>query len=281
MPKHLTSSGNPLIKQAIQLKNKARERKTQGLFLAEGLREIRLALLNGFEATHLFYDPAQTIQETVDQILRNAVVRPNEIITVDQSVFEKIAYRASVPNVVGIFKNKTREGALSLTFEKSQPPLILVLEGIEKPGNLGAILRTADAAGVDAVFVCEPDFDLFNPNAIRASLGAIFTLDIFDISSDTVVSFLKKQGVTIYATYLEAAKPIYQCDFTSPSALVLGAEASGISKFWVEQANQKIIIPMAGQVDSMNVSASAAIVLFEAVRQRRKDTSAKKRIDLN
>ncbi|MEZ4933126.1 MAG: RNA methyltransferase [Saprospiraceae bacterium] len=271
MPKHLTSPSNPLIKQAIQLKNKARERKTQGLFIAEGLREIRLALLNGFEATHLFYDPSQTNQETVDQVLQNAIMPPKEIITVDQSVLEKIAYRASVPNVVAICKNKTQGETLSLAFERNQPPLILVLEGIEKPGNLGAILRTADAAGVDAVFVCEPDFDLFNPNAIRASLGAIFTLDIFDISSETAVSFLKNQGITIYATYLEAAKPVYQCDFSAPSALVLGAEASGISKFWVEQADQKIIIPMSGQVDSMNVSASAAIVLFEAVRQRRKD----------
>lgn len=271
MPKHLTSPNNPLIKQAIQLKNKARERKEQGLFIAEGLREIRLALLNGFEATHLFYDPTQTVQSTIDHTLKGAVIPPKEIITVDQSVFDKIAYRTGVPNIVGIFKNKSQNDVLPLAFENNQQPFILVLEGIEKPGNLGAILRTADAAGVDAVFICEPDFDLYNPNAIRASLGAIFTLSIFDISSKTAVTFLKKQGVTIYATYLEAAKPIYQCDFTTPCALVLGAEASGISKFWVEQADQTIIIPMSGQVDSMNVSASAAIAMFEVVRQRRQE----------
>ena len=266
MSKHLTSPNNPLIKQAVLLKNKARTRKGEGQFIAEGLREVKLALLNGFEATHLFYDPAQTPSSTIDHVLENAGISPEEIITVTEQVLEKIAYRSGVPNIVGIFKQKPMDDS-PLSFRNNQP-LILVLEGIEKPGNLGAILRTADAAGVDAIFVCEPDFDLFNPNAIRASLGAIFTLPIYEMSSEGVAALLKQHRVPIYATYLEAATPLYSCNLKNAAALVLGAEATGITAFWVNQADERIIIPMAGQVDSMNVSASAAIVLFEAVRQR-------------
>ncbi len=266
MHKHLTSPNNPLIKQAIQLKNKARERKKQGLFIAEGLREVRLALLNGFEATCFFYDPAQTSKDILSNVLENAVISPKEIITINEKVLEKIAYRSSVPNVVGIFKNKpVGEERLAVG---SRQPLILVLEGIEKPGNLGAILRTADAAGVNVVIACEPQFDLFNPNAIRASLGAIFTLPIYEMSSEEAAAFLKKQNIPIYSTYLEAAKPLYECNLKKAVAIVLGAEATGITPFWVEQADERVVIPMSGQVDSMNVSASAAIVLFEAVRQR-------------
>ncbi len=272
MSRYLTSPSNPLIKQAILLKNKARERKSQHAFVAEGLREVRLALLNGFEATHLFYNPDQTDQDTVNQILDGAIIQPDEVVTVSQSVLEKIAYRSSVPNVVGIFKNKPA-GKYFQRAAQATAPLVLVLEGIEKPGNLGAILRTADAAGVSAVFVCEPDFDLYNPNAIRASLGAIFTLPLFETSSADAAQLLKKEKVTIFATYLEAAKSVYSCNLKEAAALVLGAEATGISKFWLEQADQRIIIPMSGQVDSMNVSASAAIVLFEAVRQRQATTN--------
>ena len=268
MYKHLTSPNNPIIKQAVQLKHKTRERKSQGLFIAEGLREIRLALLNGFEATRLFYDPEQTAHATFSSILENAVVAPKEIITVSEKVLEKIAYRSSVPNVVGIFKNKSVGSSGQFAVGSESQPLVLVLEGIEKPGNFGAILRTADAAGVDAIIVCEPGFDLFNPNAIRASLGAIFTLPIYDMSSKDAVALLNRQNIPIYATYLEAAHSLYDCDLRKSIAIVLGAEASGISPFWIANADERIIIPMQGQVDSMNVSASAAIVLFEAVRQR-------------
>ena len=270
MQKHLTSPNNLTIKQAVQLKHKARERKAQGLFIAEGLREVRLALENGFEPTHLFYAPDITPISTIEQVCKNAAVLPKETITVSEAVFDKIAYRSSVPNVVAVFKSQVvgcRLQVASLA-EPEKKPLILILEGIEKPGNLGAILRTADAAGIDALFVCEPDFDLFNPNAIRASLGAIFTVPIFEMASADAVAFLKKNNIPIYATYLEAAKPLYECDLKKAAALVLGAEATGITLFWVEQADERIIIPMAGQVDSMNVSASAAVVMFEAVRQR-------------
>jgi len=266
MDKHISSINNPLIKQAVVLKNKSRERKSQQLFLAEGLREIRLAMCNGFEATQLFYCPDVTPATELNKLAASATTPPNDIITVSQAVFDKIAYRTSVPNVVGIFKNKDLPAPSPQTDNPN--PLYLVLEGIEKPGNLGAILRTVDAAGVDGVFVCEPDFDLYNPNAIRASLGAIFSVPVHEMTSTEAAALLKSQKTAIYATWLEAAKPLYECDLTGPVALVLGAEATGITPFWVTQADERIIIPMSGQVDSLNVSTSTAIVLFEAVRQR-------------
>lgn len=267
MYKHLSSPNNPIIKQAVLLKHKARERKNQQRFIAEGLREVQLALVNGYEADTLFFNPDQTPESTVLGLIQKADHAPASIITVSEAVLDKIAYRSGVPNVVAVFKHKTQAPAQQIDFGKPNP-LILILEGIEKPGNLGAILRTADAAGIDALFVCEPNFDLYNPNAIRASLGAIFTLPIFEWSSQKTITYLQQANIPVYATYLEAAIPLYECDLKSAAALLLGAEAKGISPLWIQEADQRIIIPMHGQVDSMNVSAAAAIALFEAVRQR-------------
>ncbi len=266
MLKQITSPQNPFIKNIALLGAKARERKAQGLFVAEGLREVELALRSGFEAEALLFDEAVTPFSTIENLMKNAVKQPGEVIAVSTPVFEKIAYRTGVPNVVAVFKMKTW-GIEELRL--SETPLLLVMESVEKPGNLGAMLRTADAAGVDAVLVCDPHTDIFNPNAIRASLGAIFTVPVVALSTEEAVSFFKKQGIQIFATWLEAAKPLYNCDLTQPLAFVLGAEATGISKYWVENSDERVIIPMAGQVDSLNVSASAAIVLFEAVRQRK------------
>ncbi|HFA50589.1 MAG TPA: RNA methyltransferase [Bacteroidetes bacterium] len=284
MHKQITSLQNPLVKQAVQIKNKARERKARQLFLAEGLREVGLALQNGFAASCLFYDPSLTGGSIIQSLVKKAERKPESIIAVSTAVMGKIAYRSSVTNVVGLFKNPISVRSPQSTVHSPQSavwseaeipnllrggnPLYLVLEGIEKPGNLGAILRTADAAGADGIFLCEPKFDLYNPNAIRASLGAIFTLPIFEMPSEEAAAFFKNNNIPVYATWLEAAKPLYECDLKGAAALVLGAEATGISPFWLGQADQRIIIPMSGQVDSLNVSTSAAIVLFEAVRQR-------------
>ena len=273
MRKHLSSPQNPLVKNIGSLLTKSRQRRKQNLFVAEGLREVGLALVNGFEATHLLFEPEKTPEDVVEKILAKAKTPPAEVLTVSPDVFKKIAYRDTVTNVVAIFKtppsnSQTLNFSISQTLKFSSTPLLLILEGMQKPGNFGAMLRTADAAGVDAVVLCEPDFDLFNPNAIRASLGAIFTLPILVQSSEKAVAWLRERRVKIFATWLEAAKPLYECDLSGPTALVLGAEATGITPFWVEQADERIIIPMTGQVDSLNVSNSAAIVMYEAVRQR-------------
>lgn len=263
--KTISSLQNPLVKQIATLSAKARERRNEGLFVAEGLREIGLALDAGCEALYLLFDPVITPRDQTEALLSRSHFSSTELIAVPSVVFEKIAYRHGVPNAVAVVKIRPpRLDQVDLPAN----PLVLVLESIEKPGNLGAILRTADAAGVHAVLVCDPATDLYNPNAIRASLGALFTLPVIPLSSEEAWQWLKERQIRIFATHLEASLPVYDCDLRGPSALVMGAEATGISAFWVEKADQRIIIPMQGKVDSMNVSASTAILLFEAVRQR-------------
>lgn len=263
--KTIASLQNPLVKQIAVLSAKARERRREGLFVAEGLRETALALVAGFEALQLLFDPGVTPQEQIDELRKRSQFPGTEIIAVSSAVFEKIAYRQGVPNVVALLKSRALDPE---RIALSSRPLVLVLESIEKPGNLGAILRTADAAGVDAVLVCDPAVDLYNPNAIRASLGALFTLPVVPLSPEEALAWLKERKIRVFATHLEASRPVYDCDFQQAAALVMGGEAMGISAFWVENADERIIIPMRGKVDSMNVSASTAILLFEAVRQR-------------
>jgi TrmH family RNA methyltransferase len=265
MHKQITSPQNPLIKQIAALGAKPRDRREQGLFVAEGLREVELALRSSYEAEALLFEEAVTPLPIVEALVKYGAASPAELIGTNAVVFEKIAYRTGVPNVVAVFRTKTPSLA---DLRLSECPLLLVMEAVEKPGNLGAMLRTADAAGVDAVLVCDPHTDIFNPNCIRASLGAIFTVPVVAASSEEAVAFLRSKQIKIMATWLEAAKPLYTADLRQPLAFVLGAEATGISQCWVEQADERLIIPMNGQVDSLNVSASAAVVLFEAVRQR-------------
>ncbi|MCC6723997.1 MAG: RNA methyltransferase [Saprospiraceae bacterium] len=265
MLKQITSPQNPYIKNIAVLGAKARDRREQGLFVAEGLREVEFALRSGYEAEALLFEEAITPFSVVEKLVKNAAVPPRELIGTNAMVFEKIAYRTGVPNVVAVLKMKTPSLA---DLRLSPTPLLLIMESVEKPGNLGAMLRTADAAGVDAVLVCDPHTDVFNPNAIRASLGAIFTVPVVACTSEEAIAFLRSKQIKIMATWLEAAKPLYEANLRQPLAFVLGTEATGISKHWVEQSDERLIIPMTGQVDSLNVSASAAIVLFEAVRQR-------------
>jgi TrmH family RNA methyltransferase len=146
--------------------------------------------------------------------------------------------------------------------------LVLILEGVEKPGNLGAVLRTADAAAVDAVIICDPQTDFYNPNVIRSSVGCIFTNQLAAASSEETIEWLRKNNIAIFCTYLKASKSYHLTDFTQPSAIVMGTEATGLSDVWVKNSTANIIIPMLGKIDSMNVSNAAAVVVYEAMRQR-------------
>jgi TrmH family RNA methyltransferase len=266
MSKIITSLQNPLIKNIVLLSEKARERRQQGLFVAEGLIELSMAFSSGLQAEQLLFDPQVTPTTAIDALLQAAMVAPSEIIEVNRTVMEKIAYRANVPNAVGVFlQPKKHLEYLELPLD----PLLLILETVEKPGNLGAILRTADAAGVDAVILCDAQTDWYNPNVIRASLGAVFTLPVFTVPAPEALTWLRQNGIEVFVTHLEASYPYDQCNFNQPAAIVMGTEADGITDFWVEVADQRVIIPMYGQVDSMNVSVSTGILLFEAVRQRR------------
>lgn len=254
----ITSKTNSKIKNLVRLQ-KASERREQNRILIEGRREIERAQACGFQIEQLYV--CEPLLRTPYSI--NAIA----VETVSEEVFDKIAYREGSDGLLALAIPKYN----SLNdFKPSKNPLIIVLETVEKPGNLGAVMRTADAAGVDAVIVADPATDLYNPNAIRASIGCIFSVPVYACSTRECIKWLKQNEITIYCTYLNASIDYLDADFSKPSAIVMGTEATGISEAWVEAADQNIIIPMNGIADSLNVSVTTAIVTFEALRQRRK-----------
>lgn len=263
--KQISSAQNPLIKKVLQLKEKSRERKKTGLFALEGIRELQLALKAGYEVTTLFFCP-EIIKEDQLSAIANKNGQQMELIEVNAAVYRKIAHRATTEGLVALAKSKTH-GLDTLDFTHKNP-LILVAEAPEKPGNIGALLRTADAANLDAVIIANAKSDLYNPNIIRSSVGCLFTNTIAMGSTQEVISFLKKQHITMYCAALNASEIYTKTDFNKASAIVVGTEATGLSQAWLESASQNIIIPMLGEIDSMNVSVSAAILIFEAKRQR-------------
>ena len=255
----ITSKTNPRIKNIVKLQ-KASERREQNLIIIEGQREIERAQKCGFEIDQLYVCPT---------ILREPLsIHANFTEEVSEEVFDKIAYREGSDGLLALARPKYK--SLS-EYKPKKDALIIVLETVEKPGNLGAVMRTADAAGVDAVIVADPGTDLYNPNAIRASIGCIFSVPVYACSTEECIQWLKSNNITIYCTYLKASIDYLDADFRKASAIVMGTEATGISDAWVEAADQNIIIPMNGIADSLNVSVTTAIVTFEAIRQRRRE----------
>ncbi len=256
----ITSTQNPKVKSLLALE-KPRERRRQQLFIIEGKKEIGLALRAGYKIGNLFY----CVDIFPETDLKTLHIEDKFLVPVTKEVFDKIAVRENSGGVIAVAEMKTfRLEEIKL----SKIPLVLILESIEKPGNLGAILRTSDAAGVDAVIICDPQTDFYNPNVVRSSLGCIFTNQIASATSEETITWLKKNKISIYCTYLNASKPYHEMDFKIPSAIVMGTEATGLSDGWVKNSDANIIIPMHGKIDSMNVSTAAAVVVFEAVRQR-------------
>lgn len=264
MIKKITSLQNPIIKDVIKLQEKSRERKKRGIFIIEGKRELSLAQKGNYEIeTVLFVTEIITLEELEKSIPNNNSL---SIIEITAEIYHKIAYRDSTEGVISIVK--TKEHTLQSVQLPAKNPLVLVLESIEKPGNIGAILRTADAANMDAVFIADPKTDLYNPNIIRSSVGCVFTNQIIIATSEDIISFLKKQNITIYSATLQNSNEYCKEDYRKPSAIVVGTEATGLTKIWRENATKNINIPMQGEIDSMNVSVACAIITFEAVRQR-------------
>ena len=254
----ITSKTNPRIKNIVKLQ-KASERREQNLIIIEGQREIERAQKCGFEIDQLYLCPT---------LLREPLsIHANFTEEVSEEVFDKIAYREGSDGLLALARPKYK--SLS-EYKPKKDALIIVLETVEKPGNLGVVMRTADAAGVDAVIVADPGTDLYNPNAIRASIGCIFSVPVYACSTEECIEWLKANHITIYCTYLKASIDYLDADFRKASAIVMGTEATGISDTWVNAADQNIIIPMNGIADSLNVSVTTAIVTFEAIRQRRK-----------
>ena len=304
----VTSAQNPKIKTLLSLQEKARLRKEMGLFVVEGRRELEHCVSAGFEIDTVFYcpeifglalpagtesggslsydnrltsfgptirsayGPPSYVAEGGTGCCRTAagqtpkvLEKARQIVNVTAELYNKIAYRGGTEGIIAEVKAKTQ------TLESLQlpeNPLIIILESVEKPGNLGAVLRSADAAGADAVLICDPLTDLFNPNLIRASIGAIFTVPTVCCSSEEAIDWLKANRIKLFTAQLQDSSWYYDTDMKGATAIAIGTEATGLTDIWREAADAHIKIPMLGELDSLNASVSAAILLFEAVRQR-------------
>ena len=262
MVKQISSVQNSLIKELVQLKEKSRNRKNSGQFLIEGQREIELALKGNYELDTILVYPELFSEEQLNNLTANSL----NTIELSKEVYQKLAHRETTEGVLAVAKTKSLE--LSNLNIDTESPLILIAEAPEKPGNIGALLRTADAANIDAVIIANPKTDMYNPNIIRSSVGCVFTNQIATGSTNEVIDFLKENNINIYCAALQASVDYHTQDYTKPTAIVVGTEATGLSDEWLQHSTQNIIIPMQGQIDSMNVSVAAGILIFEAKRQR-------------
>lgn len=259
--KQITSSQNPFIKSLVQLQEKAKSRKQSGTFLIEGKREIELAIKGNYELETVLFLPELISEEQLSKLSKSQI----NLIEINKEVYQKLAYRDTTEGIIAVAKTKS----LALQDLKlPENPLILVMESIEKPGNIGAMLRTCDAANIDAVIIANPKTDLYNPNIVRSSVGCLFTNQIATGSTEDVIQFLKEKNIAIFGATLQDSNFYHTQDYTIPTALVVGTEATGLTQAWRDAATQNVIIPMQGEIDSMNVSVASAILLFEAKRQR-------------
>jgi TrmH family RNA methyltransferase len=273
----VTSAQNPKIKNLLLLQEKSKARREQGLFVVEGRRELEHCLEAGFQVRTLFICPELAGNDALPGAFTRTGPRSGAegrasspatdplVIEIPENLYRKVAYRESTEGIIAEVECKERRLE---DLELSEHPLVMVLESVEKPGNLGAVLRSADAARADAVIVCDPLTDLYNPNLIRASLGGIFTVPTVAATSEETIAWLKARGIRILTAQLQDSSWYYDIDMTVGTALVMGTESTGLTDIWRRAADAHIRIPMLGRLDSLNVSVSAAILLFEAVRQR-------------
>lgn len=258
----ISATHNPKIKALLALQQKAAERRKNGLFVVEGQRELQHCIGAGMEVDSVFFCPEMMNDAEAVLATLPRGVRCHEVTA---GVYEKIAYRGGTEGMIAEVKaRKLRLSDLQL----KDNPLLVVLESVEKPGNLGAVLRSADAAGVDAVIVCDPLTDIYNPNLIRSSIGAVFTVPCVTCSTEECIAFLKANGIPILTAQLQDSSLYYDTDMTGGTAIVMGTEATGLTDAWRKAADRHIRIPMLGRLDSLNVSVSAGILMYEAVRQR-------------
>lgn len=260
MSEIITSPQNPRIKNLILLQQKSRERRRQNRIVVEGLRETGIAVTNGFRVTDLIICP-----ELAHADVYNSIAKDAPITLVSLAIFEKLAYREGSDGCIALMEPKW----LQLTDVTLRPdPLVIILEAVEKPGNLGAILRTADAVNADAVIVCDPLTDIYNPNVIRSGIGCVFSRQVVACSTEDAQHWLKTNGIKSYAAELQASSPYHIHDYRGPTSFVMGTEADGLTRKWIDFCDERIIIPMLGSIDSLNVSVSTAVLVFEAMRQR-------------
>lgn len=260
----ITSLHNPRIKAALRLRS-GRHRRKEGRFLIDGLREIGRALQAGIPLVEGFFCPQQADPAALQPLLERWAETNTPLWQVSPAVMEKLAYGQRREGLVAVAKIPSR----SLE-QLVLPPqaVVAVLEGVEKPGNLGAVLRSADAAGIGAVLLANCPGDLWNPNTIRASLGCVFSMPIGIGTSHQVLAWLRREGIRIYPARVDGTVLYTEADLRPPAALVLGSESKGLSGIWEGPDVQPIRIPMCGQADSLNISVAAAILFYESLRQR-------------
>lgn len=259
----ITSPQNQRIKDTAHLREKS-ARRERGVFVVEGAREIDRALRSGFELEELFLAPDQFSTEA-KELLKEHKLPDRNMVEVTEPVFAKLAMRENKDGLFAVFKSRV-VGLKDL--KPRQNMLLVVLETVEKPGNLGAVLRTADGAGVDAIIVLDPRCDIFNPNAIRASVGAIFSVPVVECSAQEFLEYCKKNKIKLVATTPHTETFHYTANLSQSVAILMGSEAFGLSPELMDQSDIKIKIPMRGIGDSLNLSVAAAIVVYEALRQR-------------
>ena len=260
----ITSLQNPRVKQLVKLRDR-RDRDEAGLFLVEGYREVRRALEKNIRLNELYFSPDWFLGENEPALIEQARQAGAQLFELSKDAFAKVAYRERPDGLLAVAP-QWHHALTDLSL--GQTPFLLVVESIEKPGNLGTILRSADAAGVNAVIVCDPVTDVFNPNVVRASTGVLFSVPVVVSDSKTVHAWLHEKGIRTAATTPHTTNIYTQIDLRGPLAVVMGSEQYGLSEFWLKEANVLVRIPMAGQADSLNVAMATIITLFEAVRQR-------------
>ena len=258
----ISSLQNLSVKKLVKL-SKARERKAQNLFVIEGARELSLAMAGDYSIEELYVCEELFLNTRYPDVLDT--IDEDKIIEITTQVFEKVSYRKSSDGLIALAKAKTH----TLTdIQLSDNPFVIILESVEKPGNLGAILRSADAAAVDAVIICDPQTDIYNPNVVRSSVGGLFTVQTAVCTTQEAMEWLNKHAIASYAAELEAAEWYQNVDYSGPTAIVMGTEADGLTNSWLNYATKRIKIPMRGKIDSLDVSVSTAVLTFEAMRQR-------------
>ncbi|MDP1608958.1 MAG: RNA methyltransferase [Chlamydiales bacterium] len=257
----ITSLQNPKIKEVVKLRER-REREKTDLFLIEGYRELKRAIDAKRKVQTLFYCPELFLGSNERALLEQSGA---ELIHCTQEVFSKISYRDRPDGLLAVAPQlHLRLADLPL----SKNPFFVIAESIEKPGNLGTILRSCDAAGVDAVIVCDPTTDIHNPNVVRSSVGTLFTLPVLESTSEETLRFLKQHGISVVAATPHASLEFTQAPLFGPVAIAVGTEQYGLSPAWMDQADISVKIPMFGIADSLNVASATTLMLYEVVRQR-------------
>lgn len=262
----ISSSQNPLAKRVLHLQ-KSRGRKEEMFFLIEGYKELCLALDSALSIETLLFCPAffPDKENDVKKLLERLAKTGTKLVPCKESLFPKLSYRDRPDGLLGIAQSRF----FSLDdLSVSSEAFYLIAEGLEKPGNLGAILRSADAAGVTGVIVADECVDIYNPNVIRSSVGALFSIPVVSAKNAEILTWLKKNQITVVSATPEATKVFTDCDLKGKCAFVVGSEHEGLTSFWKKNADLLVKIPMVGSVDSLNVAITATLLLFEAQRQR-------------